>query len=48
MTGFSAAATAVLADLQRLGIDVKPDGDAIRYRPRQAMTPALFRRLQTH
>ena len=48
MTAFSPAATAVLADLQALGIDVKPDGDAIRYRPRQAMTPALLRRLQTH
>jgi hypothetical protein len=48
VTRFSPSATAVLADLQRLGIDVKPDGDVVRYRPRQAMTPALLQRLQTH
>jgi hypothetical protein len=48
MSTFSPAATAVLADLQRLGIDVKPHGDVIRYRPRQAMTPGLLQRLQTH
>jgi len=48
MTPFSPSATAVLADLQALGIDAKPDGDDLRYRPRQAMTPALLRRLQTH
>jgi hypothetical protein len=48
MTPFSPSATAILADIQLLGIDVKPDGDVIRYRPRQAMTPALLQRLQTH
>jgi hypothetical protein len=48
MTPFSPSATAILADLQRLGIDVKPDGDVMRYRPRQVMTPGLLQRLQTH
>jgi TubC N-terminal docking domain len=48
MTAFSPSATAILAELQLLGIDVKPHGDVIRYRPRQAMTPALLQRLQTH
>ena len=48
MTAFFPAATAVLADLQRVGIDVKLYGDVIGYRPRQAMTPALLQRLQAH
>jgi hypothetical protein len=48
MTPFSPSTTALLADLKRLGIDVKPHGDVIRYRPRQAMTPDLLQRLQTH
>jgi hypothetical protein len=48
MTPFSPSATAILSDLQLLGIDVQLDGDVIRYRPRQAMTPALLQRLQAH
>ena len=48
MTPFSPSVTAILADLQFLGIDLKPPSDVIRYRPRQAMTPALLVRLQTH
>ena len=48
MTPFSPSGTAILADLKLLGIDVQPRGDVIRYRPRQAMTPALLVRLQTH
>jgi hypothetical protein len=48
MTALSISATALLADLQRLGIDVKPHGDVIRYRPRRAMTPILLQRLQNH
>jgi hypothetical protein len=48
MTVFSPSATAILADLRVLGIHMQPHGDVIRYRPRQAMTPALLQRLQTH
>jgi hypothetical protein len=48
MTAFSPSATAILADLRVLDIDVKPHGDVIRYRPRQAITPSLLQRLQTH
>jgi len=48
MIPFSPSATAILADLQLLGIDVKPRGDVIRCRPWQAMTPALLQRLQAH
>jgi hypothetical protein len=42
MTPFSPSATAILADLQFLGVDLKPPSDVIRYRPRQAMTPTLL------
>jgi hypothetical protein len=48
MSPFSPSAAAILADLHLLGIDLKPPSDVIRYRPRQAMTPALLVRLQTH
>ena len=44
----SLSAITLLADMKALGIDVQPLGDAIRYRPRHAMTPALLERLQTH
>jgi TubC N-terminal docking domain len=36
----------LLADLAEHGIDLQPLGDVIRYRPRNAMTPALLQRLR--
>lgn len=42
----SPPATAILADLTASGIEVQTDGKQIRYRPRQAMTPALLERLK--
>jgi len=42
------SAAQVLTDLHKLGIDVQAHGDALRFRPRSAMTPALLERLQAH
>ena len=44
----SPSATKLLADMAELGIDLRLHGDVIRYRPRDAMTPALLQGLQTH
>jgi hypothetical protein len=44
----SPSAAKLLADLADHGIDLQAHGDAIRFRPRQAMTPELLRRLQSH
>jgi hypothetical protein len=44
----SPSAAELLADLAVHGIDVQALGDAIRYRPKSAMTPALLARLRTH
>lgn len=41
----NAPAAALLAELVRLGIELRADGDSLRFRPRSAMTPALARRL---
>jgi hypothetical protein len=48
MTTLSPSAVQLLADLAEHGIDVQAHGNAIRYRPRHAMTPALLQRLQAH
>ena len=48
MIVISPSAAKLLADLAEHGLDVQPLGDAIRFRPRQAMTPALLERLQTN
>src|SRR4051812_48791920 len=45
MTPFPSAAV-LLVDLAEHGIDVRPFGDVIRYRPQAAMTPVLLERLQ--
>ena len=39
----------LLIDLDRAGVrELIPDGDTLRYRPRDALTPALAERLRTH
>jgi tubulysin polyketide synthase-like protein len=48
MTPLCPSAARFLADLAQHGIEVQPHGDAIRYRPRSAMTPALLEQLQAH
>jgi hypothetical protein len=48
MSASSPSAADLLAELHNLGIKVQPYGDTLRYRPRDAMTPALLQRLQTH
>lgn len=41
--------TTLVADLDRAGVkELIPDGDALRYRPRDALTPDLAERLRTH
>ena len=42
----SFSAAKLLADLHVLGIDLQLHGDAIRFRPRDAMPPALLERLK--
>ncbi len=44
----SPSAAHLMADLHPRGIDVQVTGDTIRYRPRDAVTPDLMQRLQTH
>ena len=44
----SQSAALLLEDLHARGIDVQVTGDTIRYRPRDAVTPDLVQRLQTH
>jgi len=44
----SPSASELLADLAGHGIELQPHGDAIRFRPRHAMTPTLLQRLQAH
>jgi hypothetical protein len=48
MIVISPSAAKLVKDLVEHGIDLKPLGDAIRFRPRHAMTPNLMERLQTH
>lgn len=36
----------LLADLARCGIELKADGDSLRYRPRSAVTPEMAERLR--
>ena len=38
----------LLAHLSRLGVELVPRGDRLRYRPRSAVTPDLVERLRTH
>ena len=40
------SAVEILAQLKELGIEVVPDGDNLRYRPRTAMTPDLAERVK--
>jgi len=40
-------ATALLIELTRQGIDLRADGDKLRFRPRSAMTPDLIERTKT-
>jgi len=42
------AATELLADLTRLGVQVVAHGDHLRYRPQSLVTPELAARLKTH
>ena len=46
MIVMSPSVAELLADLDRHGINLQAHGDAIRYRPQSAMTPALLQRLQ--
>jgi hypothetical protein len=48
MIFLSSAATTLLSDLLALGMDLQPHGDAIRFRPKTVMTPALLERLQAN
>lgn len=48
MTLLFPLATDLLADLAQHGIELQPHCDAIRYRPRSAMTPDLLERLRAH
>jgi len=42
------AATDLLTDLGRLGVELVADGDRLRYRPQSALTPDLADRLRSH
>jgi hypothetical protein len=48
MIVISPLAVKLLADLAEHGIDLEVLGDAIRFRPRSAMTPALLQGMRTH
>jgi hypothetical protein len=41
-------ATELLADLRRRGLVLVPDGDTLRYRPRNALTPELRAAVAAH
>ncbi len=41
-------AAALLRQFHRLGIELRPQGDKIAFRPKEAMTPELLDRLQLH
>ncbi|HWL93844.1 MAG TPA: hypothetical protein VNT79_09940 [Phycisphaerae bacterium] len=45
MTG---PALATIAEARRIGLDLRADGDAIRFRPADRMTPDLAARLKAH
>ena len=42
------AAADLLAGLSRLGIELVPHGDRLRYRPRSALTPDLAEQMKAH
>ena len=42
------SAAALLRKLHQLGIELRPKGDKIAFRPKEAMTPELFDHLQSH
>ena len=41
-------ATTLINDLARLEIQLKADGDRLRYAPRSAVTPALAEQIKAH
>ena len=41
-------ATQLIADLDRLGVQLEAQGERLRYSPRSAVTPDLAGRLKTH
>ena len=41
-------AITLIKDLARLGIQLKADGDRLRYAPRSAVTPALVEQIKAH
>jgi len=46
--GGSMTATALLHDLQALGVTLQADGDRLRFHPRDAVTPEMLEQLREH
>ncbi len=42
------SAKALLEELRKRGVELAPDGDRLRYRPKEATTPDLLGRLKAH